>query len=462
MGTRRDGQVMTVFLVIFVVLLLLFCALCYASYTAGEQAKSSLKKVDSQTIAAQNKQKELKERLAQISNLIGYHIPLSEGGNFRSDPEVIIYQLDTICNDAPGPNTRSSLGLQKFIEAKQIDKENLIGQKPNPELNAKKEELLEKLADISFVREINTLEDVWVACGKRVEQLQQDILQTQQTLKKEQQQYKETSTNTANEITRLHEEIQSKRAGIEDSRKSFEQRVQNAEKERNLVNESKTREKNKVAELVRKLRLQKSKYKSELENLDERIHELQAEAAGQTGIERWFRKQAKSQQVQESPDGKIIHVNNGNKIAYIDLGRAEGVLRGMMFQVFRYGKGGVKNYKGKIVIREVNDNMSKVGIEEINNALNPLSQGDLIINRVYDRNKVKYFAIAGKLSQKYSFEQVMRMVTRIGGKIEQQITARTDIVVLCEGFREDPLYQLALERGIETMLEAEFLGYLSD
>ena len=94
--------------------------------------------------------------------------------------------------------------------------------------------------------------------------------------------------------------------------------------------------------------------------------------------------------------------------------------------------------------------------------LQPITIGDKIINKVYDKNKVKYFVIAGNLSQKYSLEQVKRLVTRIGGTVESEITAKTDILILAEGFKNSSLYQLAVERGIETMLESEFLGYLGD
>lgn len=214
--------------------------------------------------------------------------------------------------------------------------------------------------------------------------------------------------------------------------------------------------------MFKEQRLNKHKFDLELENLNERIRELQAEAAGETGIERWFRTQEKNKKLQDSPDGEIIYVNTKNKTAYIDLGRPEGVLKGMSFQVFRYGKGGKKIYKGKIVIRQVQKNMSKVGIVKLNNILVPIISGDKIINRVYDRNKVKYFVIAGKLSQKYSLDQVERLVKQIGGKIETNVTGKTDIVILAEGFRNDPVYKIAVERGIETMMESEFLGYLEE
>ena len=85
--------------------------------------------------------------------------------------------------------------------------------------------------------------------------------------------------------------------------------------------------------------------------------------------------------------------------------------------------------------------MSMVGILETTNDLAPISSGDKIINTVYDKNKTKYFVVAGDLIQKYSLQQVRRMVADIGGKIEDQITAKTDFVILGENFESDPVFK---------------------
>jgi len=132
----------------------------------------------------------------------------------------------------------------------------------------------------------------------------------------------------------------------------------------------------------------------------------------------------------------------------------------MIFDVKTYTKGGQTLEKGKVNVREVHTNMSLVGIEELKNTLNPIQARDKIFNKVYDRNKIKYFAIAGHLSQKYSSEQVRRLVVQIGGQIEDNLSAKTDIVILGEGYTEDPIYKLVQERGMATMLEVEFLSYL--
>ena len=241
-----------------------------------------------------------------------------------------------------------------------------------------------------------------------------------------------------------------------------ERKVEIAEKERDEAQASKVKEKNEVLALHRQKSAEKIKYEMELENLDERIQELRAEAAGQTGMEKWLSKDKQAKSLQDQPDGEIIYIDDQTQTAYIDLGKGDGVLKGMNFEVFQYGKGGVKITKAKIIVKEVHDKMSKVGVINLVDPLNPVKASDKIINPVFDRNKVKYFVIAGSLSQKYSLDQVSHIMETLGGRIEKEITARTDIVVLCDGFKRDEIYKLAQERGIETMLESEFIDYISE
>ena len=374
-----------------------------------------------------------KQVLQKVSNLVGFFGTTSASKEFKTDPQVIINKLDFLSGEENG------LGLN--LPAKKIEEDNLF----NP----------------TYVQEVTKLEVAWEKGCKKVEDLQKQLEETQGRLKEEQNLYAQETQNTLNEIGRLENLIKEKRKKLDESRKENEENLQKEEAERKLAQDSRLQEKEKLADLVRKKRQEKQKGESELENLDERTNELKAEAEGQSGIERWFQEQQTVQKVQESPDGQIIYVDQKSQTAYIDLGVSTGILKGIPFQVFRYGKGGVKDYKGKVVVKQVQDNISIVGIVETTNPLDPIITGDKIINPVYEKDKVRYFVIAGRL-EKYSLEQARRLVERLGGKIESEVSAKTDFVVLGEGFKKDPAYQIALDRGIETMLESEFLGYIGD
>ncbi len=452
--------------VIFLVLWLVSAGLLFLSYSNGQKTAKKLKTSENQLNSRTLKQiKDKQFRLKQVSNLAGYrsvsedeykedvysaHSRVSAEDNFyakvrddnmfESSVLAIVHKLDTLCTDQDFPGSKSFYGIN--VDSIKIDEERLI--------------------DEAYSRNLVTLEDVWNEYEKRIVQLQK----SSESLSKERaslsQQYSSTKSKYKSDVNNNIENIRSKREKIERFRVSKEDELKDAEESRILSQKEKIEGKDKLAKLSREKREKEKKYKSELENLNQRIAELKAETTGQQGLDRFFASDQTESKGQENPDGEVIYVNENLKIAYIDLGRPEGILPGLTFDVFRYGKGGTKVFKGKIEVREVRKNMSMVGITELNDSLSPVTVGDKIINPVYDRNKTTYFVIAGRLTQKYSPIQATRLIEKLGGKIEREITAKTDFIVLSSGFANDPLYQRSVELGIETMLESEFVAYLDN
>lgn len=424
--------------VVFSGLFIIFAGLSGFSYSKITEEQKKNKSIQESNKQALKKLSQAKDTLAKISNLVGFYQPLTSGGFLASDPKTIKSRIEDFCARV---NEQNRLGLN--LRAQTIDEEQLSS------------------GQLDYIKSIVKLDTIWEECIRRIEEMKEQCEAAKKRHKEEQASYEQEAQNTVAEINRLERVIQDKRREIEENRKKSEEQLQEEEKKRGEAQESKVQEKEKLASLIQRKRLQRQKYENELENLDGRIAEIQAETAGQTGIERWFREETVTQKVQETPDGEIIYVDEKDQTAYIDLGRKEGISKGVTFQVFRYGKGGVREHKGNVVVRKVEENISMVGIVETKNPLDPLTKGDKIINPVYDRNKVRFFVVAGRL-QKYSLDQASRVVAKLGGKVEREISAKTDFVVLGEGFKSDPIYQMCTERGIETMLESEFVTYLGE
>ena len=425
-------------LVPFIVFLILWLAsllLWFNSYSKIEDAQKNLKNSKSSLNAVEMDAQRKNDRLQKVSNLVGFHIPVEDEGLLLASTQALIHKLDTICGDGEQlAGTKADLGVS--LPAQKIDKI--------------------KLFQDEYAKGLSTLEDVWEKYVARINQLQAIINKKSKEEESLKEEYKTLVTQNNTDINRLYGEIRQKREELEQLRKSKEEELREAEEARMTAQQEKITTKDKMAQLSWQNRDLEKKFKVELEDLEQRIFELQAEAekSGDTPKEIVTT-------VQEKPDGAILYVNENLKIAYIDLGRGEGVLPGLKFDVFRYAKGGKKRIKGKIEVKEVRDKMSMVGITNITDELDPIAVGDQIINPVYDRNKVKYFVVAGRLSQKYSWEDAARLIEKLGGKLEKEITAKTDFVVLAGGFEKDPLYQRSVELGIETMLESEFVNYLS-
>ncbi len=417
---------------------------------------SELSEITQKKIALAKKKEEyadLESRAQKISNFIGFRQPSYIGGSSMSDVDSIIFFLDTVCSDVASPIYKNSLKLATLgSENQKIDKEDKIikGESCNKS----------QLRNINYVKTLITLEDVWEATIKRIETLQQQAKSKRVNLKDAREEYEKLIFDTQNEITQIQQTLQQKRTEFQENYVKNEEILSNAEEARKKAHEESLQQKELLANVERQQREQNKKFSNEQKILEERVHEIQAATAGQSGVERWFKDQSEKGKAQEIPDGEILYSNNKQQIAYIDLGRSDRIQKGMSFDVIQYGKGGRKEIKGKIEVKEVQEKMSKVSIVKETSILNPIKQGDKIINSVYDKNKIKYFVVAGKITRKYSMDQIRRMVSEIGAQIEDSLTPKTDTIILGEGFERDPIYQSAQERGVETMLEVEFLEHL--
>lgn len=455
---KSDGA-SRIFLGVFFVLWLTFSGLVYYVHTNYEDTKKQLSRYRNELTKTTKNIIAKKKRLLEVSNLVGYHEPYED----NSLEDVYLY-IDLKQNDAAWNTTRTSIdAIISKIEAVATNEDSVRNKKSFgitiPEVQIDKKDLMQ--VD-GYGNKIVTLEKLWNEYAGRIEKLQSSIKSVKEEIEKSKTTYSELVTKEREEIKRLEVQIEEKKQAIEDLRTEKEELLKEEEEKRGKAQEENSEERNRLSELNEQKRIEEQKYKEEISDLDQRISELKDEAAGQTGIARWFHTQKRQAKQKETPDGEIIYVNQNLKIAYINIGRSQGVLPGLKFDVFRYGKGGQKIIKGKIEVKKVRDKMSMVGISEVTDDLAPITNTDKIINAVYDKNKVKYFVIAGKLVQKYSKTQVKRMVADIGGTVEDEITAKTDFIILGKEFADDPIYKRAAQLGIETMLESEFIQHLDN
>lgn len=163
-------------------------------------------------------------------------------------------------------------------------------------------------------------------------------------------------------------------------------------------------------------------------------------------------------------DGEITGVALNLDLAYINLGRHQRVQRGMVFTVFTMDRGGIPRPKGKIEIRNVEDDASKVGILSQASRRDPIVTGDFIANPVYRMDAAPVFVICGEL-ERYSREDMKRLIEENGGKVDGKVSPRTDFVVAAGDtvkYQGESLanYHEALQLGLRMMNEKELLQYL--
>ena len=162
------------------------------------------------------------------------------------------------------------------------------------------------------------------------------------------------------------------------------------------------------------------------------------------------------------PDGEITGTALPLGLAYINLGRHQRIQRGMQFTVFTMGHGGLPREKGKVEVRSVETDSSKVGILSQVSEKDPIVSGDLIANPIYRMDDKPVFVLCGEMEQ-YSREDLVRLIEENGGRVATKVSPDTHFLVTGGErvkYEGDPNFREALQLGLRMMSEKDLLRYL--
>lgn len=174
----------------------------------------------------------------------------------------------------------------------------------------------------------------------------------------------------------------------------------------------------------------------------------------------------------EAPDGKILSVGAGGSIAFIDIGRRNGLRPGTRFEVLRPADNGeLVKAGGMVEVRELQDNIAMVGVMGDPNPLDPIVEGDLVRNPHFDRTRVMHHYLLGDFPLTLSKEFVAARLGELGAAVDDTLGTQTDVLVLGErplgeadakDLTETDEYKLADKLGMRIIRLtelAEFLRY---
>ncbi len=172
----------------------------------------------------------------------------------------------------------------------------------------------------------------------------------------------------------------------------------------------------------------------------------------------------------EALDGSILSVGATGAVAYVDLGARHGLHRGTRFQVLRPGKSGELSPKGTVEVRDVEDDMSLVGLLGEPDAFDPILAGDRLRNPHFEPNKVLHFFLLGDFPLTLAKEQATVRLRELGAMVDETLASGTDVVVLgekslAEGEFAQELtdtdeYKLADKLGMRIIRVAELADFL--
>jgi hypothetical protein len=128
----------------------------------------------------------------------------------------------------------------------------------------------------------------------------------------------------------------------------------------------------------------------------------------------------------ENPDGHIKLVNQRQRLVWIDVGRADGLLRQTTFSVFDHDENGVSNAKRKARIEVVNldEHLAEARILEDTPA-NPIIIGDVIFSPAWSPGQRVHFALAMKMDINKDgiddYDMVKNIIEMNGGVIDAEL-----------------------------------------
>lgn len=168
----------------------------------------------------------------------------------------------------------------------------------------------------------------------------------------------------------------------------------------------------------------------------------------------------------KAADGRVILVDNAARLVTINLGSDDRVYRGLTFSVYD-NLGGIPRDgrpKAEIEVFAVDRRVSTARILS-EQERNPIGTNDLVANLIWSSDKVNHFVIAGDFDldgdgqpDLDARERIQGLIERWGGATDDNVSARTDFVILgteprvppqptFDDLTEDPMAQERYERA---------------
>jgi NAD-dependent DNA ligase len=170
----------------------------------------------------------------------------------------------------------------------------------------------------------------------------------------------------------------------------------------------------------------------------------------------------------DKPDGRVLSTSSRTGLAMIDIGREHGLQRGIKFEVFRYGKGGVLIPKGMIEVQDVDAESAKCGILSTIDPLDPIVQGDVISNPHFARNMQRTFVFLGEFPATMDKKFVKDRLTALGALVGDSVDPTTDFLVLGQKERGEfatelkdmPEFKLADKLGVQMLRLRDLAAFI--
>jgi NAD-dependent DNA ligase len=424
-------------IMIFVVLWLVSTFLFFILYSIVSGYEQDIAIIEKQKKDLEQHKLNLSIRLQQIESLTGF-FPVENKRDLKeakTDIPKLLANLKKLSSYQDENGSRSFYGLSTLPSIDEISEETL---------------------HTSY--NIICLEKSIQAFVYRIEQLQAEQRQIQTSIDRFKMMHEIKNKDNSQLIKQLEEEIETldqnkitlsdnlktKLEHIQDLKHKFEDEIALKEEE--------------CKKLEKVLSLGDIKHKNQIDDRKSKIRKSQASKYGRTSTSE-NNRQREFDATEEKEDGTIVFSDPKSKNVYINLGKEHKIKLGTKFEIYRIAKQGKKELKGRIEIQKVMDKVSQALVIEVKDILDPVVTGDMIINPIFNLTSPIYIAFAGSFGNQ---DKIKKNIEKLGAKIETEVTAKTNFVIVGKKGEEHVNYISAISFGVPLMSEEILLKYLGD
>ena len=242
-------------------------------------------------------------------------------------------------------------------------------------------------------------------------------------------------------------EVEQVRAASQDTRQRLEGEIDRlttqVEAYRDSVNTTTSDIERALADAQQEYDASVAELRSELQNVEDERAQLQERVQRLSGGTESERLSPRDEEA--LVDALIVQVDDGADEVYISRGADSNVVLGMTFEVYGRGvsirpdeQGNYSDGKATIEIVRINENNAVGRVLRVVRG-NPILPGDRCVNAVWDPNKEYRFVVFGNFDTNFDGsatpaerQDIEAIIAEWGGTIEDELTGRTDFVILGE------------------------------
>lgn len=131
----------------------------------------------------------------------------------------------------------------------------------------------------------------------------------------------------------------------------------------------------------------------------------------------------------EAVDGKVLSVSKDLELGWIDIGAQQRLARGTRFRVVS-GKIGAQKLKGWAEVTEVRPTMAEVMFVDVTDRFDPIVEGDVIYNPLYDPKGERTAVLAGRFSGQFNEAELKALLSNMGIRVQSALSDDTDYLIV--------------------------------